>query len=91
MGLAQLDEDTENAVYLPEWRKPDYFIVGAPRSETSSLYNYLNQHPAVFLPDVKERHFFYNRDALGAPMLGEEDLREYLKLFKGVPSDIRAG
>lgn len=76
---------------LPEWRKPDFFIVGAARSGTSSLYNYLIQHPAVFMPDAKEPHFFYNNDEPGAPVLGEKDLSEYLELFKGVPDDTRAG
>lgn len=34
------------------------FIVGAAKSGTTSLYNYLQQHPDVFLPRVKEPHFY---------------------------------
>lgn len=37
---------------------PNFFIVGAPRCGTTSLYRYLGQHPDVFLPSVKEPRFF---------------------------------
>lgn len=44
--------------------KPNLFIVGAPRSGTTSLYFYLKQHDEIFFPQVKEpRHFqwdYYN-------------------------------
>ncbi|HEY3247589.1 MAG TPA: sulfotransferase [bacterium] len=39
-------------------RRPDFFIVGAPKSGTTSLHAYLNEHPDVFLPARKEPHFF---------------------------------
>lgn len=38
--------------------KPDFLIIGAQKSGTTSLFNYLNQHPGVIIPDVKEVHFF---------------------------------
>lgn len=34
------------------------FIIGAAKSGTTSLYNYLQQHPNVFFPRVKEPHFY---------------------------------
>jgi hypothetical protein len=37
---------------------PNFFIVGAANSGTTSLYTYLNQHPEVFLPALKEPHYF---------------------------------
>jgi Sulfotransferase family len=37
---------------------PDFFIVGAPKSGTTALYSYLNQHPDVFLPARKDLPFF---------------------------------
>lgn len=38
---------------------PDFFIVGAPKSGTTSLYEYLRQHPDIFMPEAKkETHFF---------------------------------
>src|SRR5690349_21884975 len=38
--------------------KPNFFIVGAPKCGTTALYEYLRPHPNVFLPRVKEPHFF---------------------------------
>lgn len=39
-------------------RKPNFFIVGAPKCGTTALYEYLRRHPEVFGPDAKEPHFF---------------------------------
>jgi hypothetical protein len=72
-------------------RRPDFFIVGAPKAGTSSLYYYLSQHPNVFLSEPKEPHFFHNRRSPGSPVLGEKNLNEYLRLFEGVPDNVRAG
>lgn len=36
---------------------PDFFIVGAPKSGTTSLHAYLSAHPAIFMAR-KEQHFF---------------------------------
>ena len=38
--------------------KVDFFVVGAARCGTTSLYNYLNQHPDIFLPNIKELNYF---------------------------------
>lgn len=72
-------------------RKPDFFMVGAPKSGTSSLYNYLLQHPGVFMSYPKEPHFFYNRSAPGSPVLQEKSLKGYLDLFTGVSEGVCAG
>ncbi|MGB2907047.1 MAG: sulfotransferase domain-containing protein [Candidatus Aminicenantaceae bacterium] len=37
---------------------PDFFIVGAPRCGTSTLYSYLSAHPRIFMPIEKEPMFF---------------------------------
>jgi hypothetical protein len=37
---------------------PNFLIVGAAKSGTTSLYNYLRQHPDIFMPDWKELSFF---------------------------------
>ncbi|VAW40998.1 hypothetical protein MNBD_GAMMA01-793 [hydrothermal vent metagenome] len=41
----------------------DFIVVGAQKSGTTSLYQYLKCHPEIFLPDKKELEFFY-RDEL---------------------------
>ena len=38
--------------------KPNLFVPGAGKSGTSSLHNYLNQHPAITMSKTKEPHFF---------------------------------
>lgn len=37
---------------------PNFLIIGAPRSGTSSLFYYLKQHPQVFASPIKEPAFF---------------------------------
>lgn len=39
-------------------RFPDFYIIGAPKAGTTAFYRYLGEHPAVFMPDLKEPHFF---------------------------------
>jgi hypothetical protein len=65
---------------------PNFFIVGAANSGTTSLYRCLNQHPEVFLPALKEPHYF----AQVRPSYGQRYMRTYvtekkayLKLFRG--------
>ena len=38
--------------------KVDFFIVGAPKSGTTSLYNYLDQHKSITMSSVKEPNYF---------------------------------
>jgi len=39
--------------------KPDFLVIGAARSGTTALYNYLKQHPDVFMPSqIKEPNFY---------------------------------
>jgi hypothetical protein len=37
---------------------PNFFIVGAPKAGTTSLYAYLDQHPQVYMSPLKETHYF---------------------------------
>jgi hypothetical protein len=37
---------------------PNFFVIGAYKSGTTSLYQYLSQHPQVFVPRVKEPNYF---------------------------------
>ncbi|MCD4759911.1 sulfotransferase domain-containing protein [archaeon] len=38
--------------------KLNLFIVGKPKSGTSALHNFLDQHPEIFMSKPKEPHFF---------------------------------
>lgn len=37
---------------------PNFFIVGAPKAGTTSLYHYLGQHPDIYMCPVKEPNYF---------------------------------
>jgi Sulfotransferase family len=37
---------------------PNFFLVGAAKAGTTSIYTYLSDHPEVFFPSIKEPHFF---------------------------------
>jgi len=39
-------------------RRPDFFVVGQPKSGTTALYEMLRQHPQIYMPDLKEPEFF---------------------------------
>jgi len=60
---------------------PNFFIVGAPKAGTTSLYRYLSQHPDVYVSPVKEPGFFAPEIASIDPHI-IVDWHEYLKLFR---------
>ena len=41
---------------------PNLFIVGAAKSGTTSLHNYLYQQPDVFMCNPKEPHYLINQE-----------------------------
>jgi len=44
--------------------KVEFFVVGAARSGTTSIYKHFSMHPEIFLPRVKECNFFSNIESL---------------------------
>jgi hypothetical protein len=69
-------------------RKPDFFIVGAPKCGTTAMNDYLKQHPEIFIPEAKELHFFGTDLEFNRPRRTQE---EYLSYFAGVKSEKRVG
>lgn len=39
-------------------RIPNLFLVGAPKSGTTAIYEFLNAHPEVYMSPIKEPHYF---------------------------------
>jgi len=71
---------------------PNFFIVGAPRSGTTALYEYLNQTPGVFLPSNKEPGYFavsVNPKLKLSKVIKDE--KKYFNLFKEVKDEIAIG
>jgi hypothetical protein len=72
---------------LPD--KPNFFIVGAPKCGTTALYEYLRPHPNIFMPQVKEPHYFA-KDLGTYPFI--KTLEDYTRLFAGAgPQHRRVG
>lgn len=75
-------------------RRPDLFIIGAPKCGTTSLYAYLKGHPEVFMAADKEPDYFAPDlvwRTVGEPMIYGRDLERYLSLFSGAQDRRRLG
>jgi hypothetical protein len=42
---------------------PNFFLIGAAKAGTTSLYTYLRQHPEIYFSVLKEPHFFDDDEA----------------------------
>jgi len=82
-----LQTETEGAM-TDTTCKPNFFIVGAPKSGTTSLHNYLSQHPDVFMSVNKEPCFLAPDFSSPAYPQTEE---EYLRCFRGYNGESRVG
>ena len=76
---------------MPDFgRMPNLFIVGAAKAGTTALYDYLTQHPHVFLSRVKEPMFFSREEnyARGIDWYGDtyfEGAEDYLVRGEATP------
>jgi len=62
---------------------PNFYIVGAPKAGTSSLYVYLNSHPQIFMSPIKEPNYFSSATFPDDhPIKPIRDKKKYLKLFE---------
>jgi hypothetical protein len=62
---------------MKEIRKPEFYVVGAPKSGTTSLYEYLKTHPEIYLPRRKELLFFCDDLHFTFPVLNERQFLGY--------------
>src|SRR5690349_13337870 len=68
-------------------KRPDFFLVGAPKCGTSLMDTYLARHPDVFMCS-KEPHYFGADLAFNNP---PRSLENYLSLFEGSDAAKRVG
>jgi sulfotransferase family protein len=74
---------------VSEGKKPNFFIVGAPKCGTTALYEYLRPHPNIYMSPVKEPHFFA-KDLGTYPRIKTQE--DYDKLFvDSTPRHLRVG
>ena len=69
-------------------KRPDFFVIGAFKSGTTAMYEYLRRHPHLFMPEVKEPMYF-GSDLTPRYRRMTED--EYLALFTQATDRQRAG
>ena len=67
--------------------KPNFFIIGAPKAGTTSLYKYLGDHPNVFMSEIKGPHYFASDLPKKRRIIKSK--KEYLELFKNVEKHIK--
>jgi hypothetical protein len=81
-------------------RFPDFIVIGAARSGTTSLHHFLGQHPQIYMCPVKEPNFFAFDGELGelrgphtAILAGHSvvEREAYLRLFDGVRDETAIG
>lgn len=63
---------------------PNFLIVGAAKSGTTSLYHYLKQHKDIFMPEYKEPQYFVSEKVQGRIYKSISSFKEYEDLFEGV-------
>ncbi len=62
---------------------PDFFVLGPPKTASTSLHYYLGQHPEVFMAEKKETRFFDLDFDKGIPF--------YQKYFESAQKGVRKG
>jgi len=70
-----LEQVSANTNTLTDMKKPNFFIVGAAKAGTSSLWGYLDEHPEIFMSQKKEPGFFCDE------WPGHNDINRYFQLF----------
>lgn len=78
---------------------PNFLVIGAAKAGTGSLYQYIKQHPQIYMSPVKEPRFFAfegetpnfsgPRDQKVHSVVS--DIGSYTRLFQGVTTELAAG
>ena len=63
-------------------RRPNFFLVGAPKCGTTSVYTYLGEHPDIYLPNAKEPQFFCTDFPAYREWTTFNSLDRYLALYR---------
>jgi len=71
------------ATLLAADRKVEFLVAGVQKGGTTALFDYLQEHPALLLPAIKEAHFFDDETVDWA----RPDYSPYHALFQGADVD----
>src|SRR5918995_644162 len=69
---------------------PNFFIIGAQKAGTTSLYHYLNQHPQIYMSPVKEPFFFDHEFSSNGEVV-QQEFAEHQALFQGAKGETAIG
>jgi hypothetical protein len=77
---------------------PNFLVIGAQKAGTTALYQYLKQHPQIYMSPVKEPHFF-SFEGEKPVSLGQgrkltdhiTHIEAYRRLFEGVSAEAAVG
>ena len=89
-------------VKMSKYSLPNFILAGAMNSGTTSLYNYLNEHPQIYIPKIKEPKFFTSSTLLKKEKFDNKYLRpnvhgpinnfeDYKSLYSNVNNEIAIG
>lgn len=80
---------------------PNFLIIGAAKSGTSALYDFLSQHPQIYMSAAKEPMFFAFEgespnflgpgDDRSANYYSITDIKDYCALFQSVSDEVAIG
>jgi len=76
---------------------PNFLIIGVQKAGTTSIYNYLNEHPQVYMSSVKETNFLERDWQLVDPKIQDKypkgiySEEKYFHLFENVGDEIAIG
>jgi hypothetical protein len=100
-----LAEDSGPVIGNATARLPDFYIIGHAKSGTTALYEMLNQHPGIYMPEYKKgagkEPWYFSRDNphpqrtsernIAYTGRTEQTLEDYLSLFTGASDDQKIG
>ena len=80
-------------------RRPDFVVIGAEKSGTTSLYRYLADHPGIFMPPVKELNHLIDHPERRSMFQGPDvtfkiavrSREEYWRVFADAPEGATVG
>ena len=78
---------------------PNFLIIGAAKAGTTSLYDYLNQHPQIYMSPIKEPRFFalegekldFRGPAQGINQTSVTTWEQYCQLFQEATTEKAIG
>jgi len=76
---------SKNSIITEKW--PNFFIVGAPKAGTTSLYMYLRKISGIYMSPEKEPNYFSINYNPKKRITKIRDRGRYLKLFKNVNNE----